>query len=72
MVCLLGLLGCVVTIVVGFLPPEGIDVGNKVVYKLLFSGGLVVMVTLVFFFYLYQRKSSGLQSVAMTPVAIGD
>jgi len=58
LVCLLGLLGCAITIIVGFLPPDGIDVGNKLVYKLLFSGGLIVMITPVLFFYWFQKRSS--------------
>ena len=41
-VCCLGLMGSLTALIVGFLPPESIEVGRR--YVLLFSMGLVVMI----------------------------
>jgi amino acid transporter len=54
--CLLGLIGCAITIVVGFIPPSTIDVGGWAHYEVMFCCGLAAMISPVFFFYLYQSK----------------
>lgn len=53
---LLGLLGCAITITVGFFPPGGIDVGSPLHYLLVFSGGLIVMTLPILGFYWYHRR----------------
>ncbi len=53
-VCLLGLLGCSITVVVGFFPPGGIDVGTPLHYELMFVGGIVLMLLPILFFYWYR------------------
>ncbi len=54
--CLLGLAGCGVTLVVGFFPPENaMDVGGENHFRLIFSGGIIIM--LIPAFLLYLRKS---------------
>lgn len=55
---LLGLIGCAITITVGFFPPDSINVGGALHYELVFSAGLVVMVLPVLAFYLYHHKRS--------------
>lgn len=55
--CLLGLIGCAITIAVGFIPPSGINVGGWMHYEIMFSGGLVGMISPVVFFYWYQNKA---------------
>jgi len=42
--CLLGLAGCVLTIVVGFFPPTGIDVGSGMRYAMLIALGNIVLI----------------------------
>ncbi|HEX4045537.1 MAG TPA: APC family permease, partial [Gammaproteobacteria bacterium] len=42
-VCGLGLMGCAITLFVGFVPPSNIQIGSKVFYSLLFCSGLVIM-----------------------------
>jgi len=54
-VALLGLFGCFITLTVGFIPPPGIDFGGFWYYELMFVSGLVIMITPVIFFYLYQH-----------------
>lgn len=52
-VCLLGLTGCVLSLVVGFIPPaESINTGDTGHYRLLFAFGILLMVSPAFFFYL--------------------
>jgi amino acid transporter len=42
--CIFGLVGCILTIVVGFFPPTGIDVGGAVRYVLLIALGNVILI----------------------------
>jgi amino acid transporter len=54
---LLGVIGSVITLIVGFLPPGNIDVGGKMHYECVFISGIVVMMLPVIFFYGYKRLS---------------
>lgn len=53
-VCLIGLFGCIVTLLVGFLPPGSINVGGKLHYFITFSSGMFLLITPVAFFYAYK------------------
>lgn len=44
-VSILGLLGCAVTLVVGFIPPDSINVGGHLHYMMLFSGGMFLLIS---------------------------
>lgn len=55
-ICLLGLVGCGITLWVGFMPPTGIDVGNVKLYRLTFSLGMLIMILPIAFFYRYQTQ----------------
>lgn len=57
--CLLGVIGSCVTLIVGFFPPGGIDVGGPLHYEFLFVSGIVLMLIPVLFFYLYKKKYRG-------------
>lgn len=50
-----GILGCLVTIVVGFFPPAGIEVGSTSRYLTLLIGGLVLMCVPPFITYQLRR-----------------
>jgi amino acid transporter len=68
----LGLLGCLITFVVGFIPPSGINVGSPLHYEMLFSSGIIVMILPVLFLYAYKsyfRKNSLEQTSETTPSA---
>lgn len=52
---LLGLLGTLITLAVGFFPPSNINVGSFWHYEILFSSGIVIMILPVTLFYLYER-----------------
>ncbi len=42
-VCLLGLLSCFITLIVGFIPPSELDFGSRLHYALVFACGLLVL-----------------------------
>ena len=56
LVGLLGLFGCIITLIVGFFPPSNISVGGFWHYEKSFISGMLIMITPVFLFFLYQRK----------------
>lgn len=56
--CVLGLIGCAITLLVGFFPPDGINVGSTLRYELTFGAGIVVMILPVLFFYRYKNNKS--------------
>src|SRR3990167_6003302 len=58
LVCLTGLIGCAITLLVGFIPPDNMAIGNKFYYEILFCGGMAVMTLPILFFYRYQSKKS--------------
>jgi glutamate:GABA antiporter len=53
-VCLLGLLGSLIAIGVGFIPPSNIPVGGAQHYLLMFKSGLVAMCLPVVLFFIYR------------------
>lgn len=55
---ILGLIGCAVTLIVGFIPPSGINVGTFFQYELIFCGGIVTMLLPVWFFYAYKNRKT--------------
>lgn len=54
--CLLGLFGCITTIVVGFFLPDNVNIGSKGRYALMIGLGNVLMIAPVLLFYLYRRS----------------
>lgn len=54
--CLLGLLGCTLTLIIGFIPPEGsMDVGSATQFRLVFSAGIVLMLLPAFLLYWHKN-----------------
>lgn len=58
LICLLGLVGCAITLIIGFIPPKNIDVGGAKHYLTIFTTGLAVMITPVLLFYGYKLRST--------------
>jgi glutamate:GABA antiporter len=55
--CASGLLGCLITLFVGFIPPPGsVETGGAYYYQFIFSLGLFVMLVPTVFFYGYRKK----------------
>ncbi|HEX2582566.1 MAG TPA: APC family permease [Chlamydiales bacterium] len=52
--CVLGLLGCAATIIVGFQHPEGVDVGSDLRYGLSIAFGNLILIAPVLLLWLYQ------------------
>lgn len=54
---LLGLIGCITTIIVSFFPPDNIHIGNPMRYVMLIAIGNVVTISPLLLFYWYQKKT---------------
>ena len=54
---LLGLIGCLTTIIVGFFPPDHIQISSTAKYAWMIGVGNLLMIAPVFLFYLYKRQS---------------
>ncbi len=54
LVCTIGLFGCLITLLVGFLPPGNINVGGQQHYFITFSSGMILLIMPVLFFYVYK------------------
>lgn len=58
-ICLLGLLGCIITLIVGFFPPaESIETGGENHFRLIFSLGIILMLCPALFLYLFKLSQS--------------
>lgn len=55
LVCFLGLLGCILTIIVGYIPPTGIDVGG-LRYSLYIAIGNIVLIAPALLLCLYKKR----------------
>lgn len=58
MVCGLGLCGCIISIIIGLFPPDGIDVGGFWHYEILFVGGLVLMTIPAFIGIKFKKRQA--------------
>lgn len=68
LVSILGLMGCVITLIVGFIPPDGINVGSVMHYEMIFTGGLIAMTLPVVFFYIYKNWKSSFAEMKVLSV----
>ncbi len=57
-VCALGLVGCAVTLFVGFIPPSNINIGSKLNYIIIFCAGMAGLILPVFGFYIYKDRTT--------------
>ncbi len=55
---LLGMIGCLLTIIVSFFPPDNINVGSPGRYLYMICIGNIVTISPLFLFYLYKKKRS--------------
>lgn len=53
-VSIIGLIGCLIALVVGFFPPTDINVGTPLHYETMFTIGLIAMIIPVFLFFIYK------------------
>ena len=56
--CLLGMVGCVSTILVSFFPPSNVDIGSPMRYVLMICAGNLLTISPVLLFYRYKRRSA--------------
>lgn len=57
-VSILGLLGCAITLFVGFIPPSAVNIGSHLDYEFIFCAGLLAMLIPSVFFYWYHGKQA--------------
>lgn len=50
-----GIIGCLIALVVGFFPPSDINVGSTLHYEIVFSLGIILMILPIFIFYIYKK-----------------
>lgn len=56
-ICVLGLVGCLISLVVGFFPPEeNLDMGGTLQFRLIFACGIILMMLPAGLLYLYRQK----------------
>jgi amino acid transporter len=68
-ICLLGLAGCFITLIIGFIPPSNINIGSKLYYEALFCSGIFAMLAPVCFFYWYQHRTKARALVSLVVTA---
>lgn len=57
LICVIGLIGCVVALIVGFFPPqEALAMGDALPFRMIFSGGIFVMI-LPALFLIWRKKT---------------
>lgn len=66
-ICLLGLLGCITTIIVTFFPPEHVNVGTPLQYFIMIIIGNIVTISPLLFFYLYEYNGRKTQILGSNP-----
>lgn len=54
-VCSLGLIGCAITLFIGFIPPASMNIGSSMLYEVLFCSGMAAMILPIFLCYGYQK-----------------
>jgi amino acid transporter len=57
-ICITGLIGCAITEVVGFIPPNGINVGTIFHYEMIFISGMFAMTLPILLCYYYKNRQS--------------
>lgn len=65
LVCALGLAGCSMTFVVGFIPPAGINVGSMIHYEQIFCAGMMLMILPVGLFFTMRHKRQQRQAAVV-------
>ncbi len=74
LVVIAGLIGCVITLIVGFFPPDGINVGGALHYEIVFSLGIIFMIAPVLLLYKkrfsqdFNKSESGSNKVSQLQV----
>jgi amino acid transporter len=55
--CALGLSGCIITLFIGFFPPpESLELGNANHFRIIFTGGIVIMLLPAYLLYLGKKN----------------
>ncbi len=63
-VCVIGLFGCILTEVIGFLPPETINTGSAMHYEMIFVTSMIILLLPALLLCLYRDKR---EKIALSP-----
>jgi amino acid transporter len=63
--CIMGLIGCTITIAAGFIPPGNINIGSHFYYEMIFCSGMLAMILPVFVCYWYKKRSDAKMSAPL-------
>lgn len=66
LVCLIGLVGCMITLAVGFIPPQTINVGSATHYEVVFISSMIVMLIPAFLMMLKKPKPAAAELDAVS------
>ncbi len=55
-IAVLGMIGCIIALIVGFIPPDNINVGSHLHYIMLFTGGILLMSSPALLLKWYKNK----------------
>lgn len=58
LMAVMGVLGSLVTLYIGFVPPVGLNIGSPLRYEFIFVAGLIVMVLPCLYFFRYQGRKT--------------
>jgi amino acid transporter len=72
--CIMGLIGCSTAIIIGFIPPSGMDIGNELHYELIYCGSLFVMLlpAIAMIRYQHHAKKSSIAATAVIQDGLDD
>ncbi len=55
-VCIIGLVGCIVSLIVGFFTPDNMSISTHIPYPILFGCAMAAMISPVLIFFLYKHR----------------
>ena len=54
--CLMGIIGCIIPLIIGFFPPEESIQMSGPAYRVIFTQGIIALLLPVLFFYIYKKN----------------
>jgi glutamate:GABA antiporter len=70
LVCALGFIGCFITLFIGFIPPESLNIGSALHYEISFCVGLLAMISPVALLYHYKKNSKAAGTILIPETLI--
>lgn len=71
-VSILGLIGCIITLAVGFIPPSTMNIGGNWHYEMVFLSGMLMLILPILIFYAYHYIKQGTDDDMNAEPALAD